>query len=66
MQERHLVISGFIITALLAAVILNGWVPFWVVALVILAAGVGFTYMLALGQRQQDYLANQQALVRVL
>ncbi|NLU48068.1 MAG: HD domain-containing protein [Syntrophomonadaceae bacterium] len=66
MQERHLVISGFIITALLAAVILNGWVPFWVVALVILAAGVGFTYMRALGQRQQDYLANQQALVRAL
>lgn len=66
MQHRHIVISGFIITALLAAVILSGWLPDWAIALFILGAGVGLTYLLALISRQQEYLTHQQAFVRAL
>lgn len=66
MQYRHMVISGLTITALLAAVILGGWLPDWVVAMLILGAGVGLTYMLALMLRQQEYLVSQQALGRAL
>jgi len=66
MQYRHIVISGFTLTALLVAVTLNGWVPYWAIAVLILAAGLGLTYLLALKQKQQEYLARQQALVRAL
>lgn len=58
--------SGFTITALLAAVVLSGWLPDWVTALLILGAGVWLTYALALISQQQANLIRMQALVRAL
>ena len=64
MQDKQIVISGLVITALVVAVALGGWLLDWATALLFMGAGVYLTYMVALTQRQRQDLSRWQALGR--
>jgi len=66
MQPRQIVISGLAATALIAAVILSGWIPDWAMALLFMAMGIWLTYMGALIQRQREEFSRLQAVRRAL
>ena len=64
MQDKQIVISGLVITALVAAVALGGWLFDWATALLFMGVGVYLTYIVALSQRQRQDLSRWQALGR--
>jgi HD-GYP domain-containing protein (c-di-GMP phosphodiesterase class II) len=64
MQDKQIVISGLVITALVAAVALAGWLFDWATALLFVGAGIYLTYMAALTRRQRQDLSRWQALGR--
>lgn len=66
MQQRHIVISGLTVTALITAIVLSGWMPDWPIALLFMGAGVWLTYMGALTKRQREEFSRLQALGRAL
>lgn len=64
MQDKQIVLTGMVVTALVAAVALGGWLFDWVTALLFVVAGLCLTYMVALSQRQRQDLSRWQALGR--
>ena len=64
MQDKQIVLTGMVVTALVAAVALGGWLFDWATALLFVVAGLCLTYMVALSQRQRQDLSRWQALGR--
>lgn len=60
MDRKTILLSGFSITALTAAIILSGTIPVWAIAMVILALGTALTFFTAVYfQNRRDMLQLQ-------
>ena len=64
MQDKQIVITGLVATALVVAVVLGGWLFDWATALLFLGAGLLLTYLVALTKRQGRDLSRWHALGR--
>lgn len=63
MQRKELLLSGFVLTAFLAALVLSGMLPAWAVAFILVGAGLLLTFLAALAmQNRQDAMDTQELL----
>ncbi len=63
MDTKHIVLTGFIVTALVTAVVLVDVLPVLVIAFIILLAGLGFTYYAGLSRNRIEYIGEQRLLL---
>lgn len=66
MDRRTIILSGFAITAMTAAVILSGTIPVWAIAFVILALGTALTFFTAIYFQNRHDILQLQAIERSL
>jgi|GEM_PF-431683 len=66
METKQIVLSGLVITALIVAVVLTGWVPDVVIAMLILAAGIMMTYFIALNQGLMQRFSHLMGLIKAI
>ncbi len=63
MGTKHIVLAGFIATALVTAVVLADVLPVLVIAFIILLAGLGLTYYAGLSWNRIEYIGEQRLLL---
>ncbi|MGI5911318.1 MAG: HD-GYP domain-containing protein [Syntrophomonadaceae bacterium] len=66
MESKQVVLSGLVITALLTAIILSGWIPYIIIAIVILIAGILTTYFIALNEKRGQRSFRLMIIIKAL
>lgn len=64
MNSKQLVLTGFVITSLLAALAASGIIPALFMSFIVLAGGIAATFFIALSQKRAERLADLSLMLR--
>ena len=64
MESKQIVLTGLVVTALITALVLSGWVVDMVAAFLVLAAGILLTYYIALNQKRIEQYDRLRAAIK--